>query len=116
MLQLSRQSQLPFLSEGIMEISFLNEFIDLGIMLALVGIIQMFKRADKKAEERNIFYMILFVCLCLPVGFFISMQNGDFNESIISGIGSALIRFVKYAGLGTVCYKLLAKWIDSKNV
>lgn len=98
-----------------MDINFLSEFIDLGIMVALVGIIQMIKRADKKAEERNIFYMIFFVILCLAVGFFISMQSGDFSEKIIIGIGASFIRFIKYAGLGTIFYKLIAKWIDKKN-
>jgi len=98
-----------------MELSFLSEFIDIGIMIALVGIIQMFKRADKNADQKNIFYMIMFIIICLPAAIAISMQDGDFSAPVLTVIGSIFIRFIKYAGLGTVFYKLVARWIDKKN-
>jgi uncharacterized membrane protein len=98
-----------------MDISFLNEFIDVVILMSLVGVVEMIKRADKKSDKRNVFYLILFAVLSLAASFFITMQSGDFSSGIIIAIGSALVRFLKYAGLGTVFYKLIAKYISTKN-
>ena len=42
-------------------------------------------------------------------------ENGGFSETIIIGVGDAMIRFIKYAGLGTIFYKIISKWIDNKN-
>jgi len=102
-----------------MEIDFLSGLIDTGILIAFVGIIEAIKSIIKEktgAEPENKLFLIIFLgCLSLVVGFFIALQNGAFDVSILSGIGTAFLKFIIYFGISTVFYKLIKKWIQKKT-